>query len=119
MTPEEFEQLLKKTEKLSNWDKSGKCFGHFQILEKLGSKKKIHDRIYEFYCFLRILEDLKQNYKIELINNPINDQIFPQAPGKKENYSYFKLSMKSDSSSGFQVCFGTKIGLSKVRGKFI
>ena len=119
MTPDEFEHLLKKTEKLSNWDTSGKCFGHFQILEDLGSKKKVQDRIYEFYCLLRVLEDLQQNYKIELKNNPMNDKVFPQSPGKKENYSYFTLSVKSNRSSGFQVCFGTKIGLSKVTEKFI
>lgn len=119
MKPEDFKSLRDTTRKLSVWKSTGKCFGHFQILEQLESQKKVQDRIYEFYCLLRVLEDLKKNYKIELINNPKNDKVFPQAPGKKENYTYFKLSIKSDPSSGFQVCFGTKIALSKVVGKFI
>lgn len=118
MTPAEFKNLLNKTELLSKWESSGKCFGHFQVLEKLGSKTKVRDRIYEFYCLLRILEDLAPNYNVEMVNNPKNDQVFPQAPGKKENYSYFKLRLKSKLDSEFQICFGTKIGRSDLPDDF-
>ncbi len=109
MNASDFRKLLVTTRKLSKWDSSNKCFGHLEVLDRIKSRSRRQDSIYEFYCLLVLLDDLRIEYDIQLILNPKNKKIFPQKPGKKESFSYFKLIPRKEKVQGFQVCFGTKI----------
>lgn len=107
MTINDIRKLKKETEKLTKWESSKKAFGHFKNIET--SKD---DRIYEFYCLLRILDDLKTNYIITLIPGTKAKKIFPLSPGKKIGWSRFELIPKNKNRSKYQVCFGTSIKIS-------
>ncbi len=99
-------QLKKSIETLSKWESSGKAFGYF---EKIKNKKA--DRLYEFFCYMKIMDDLKNRYNIELVEDT-NGKIFPQSPAAKSGWSKFILKDKESGKVLFQVCFGTKIKLS-------
>lgn len=100
-------QLRKSIENLSTWESSGKAFGHTDKI-----KNKYPDRLYEFYCYIRIIDDLRVNYSIKLI--PGNRKLlFPQKPAKKDQgWARFDLSDNISGKLLFQVCFGTKVKLS-------
>jgi len=99
-------QLKKSIESLSKWDSSGKAFGH---LRNLRNKKT--DRIYEFFCYIKIIDDLKKNYDIELVEG-INGKIFPQGPASKKGWAKFILKDKINGNILLQACFGTSVKLS-------
>ena len=61
---------------------------------------------------MRILIDLKTNYKIDRIPGNPAGKIFPQAPSLKKGWPYFKIELNGDPTNKYQVCFGTKIKLS-------
>lgn len=107
MTITEIRKLKKETEKLTTWESSKKAFGHFKNIET--SKD---DRIYEFYCLLRVLNDLKKNYDIKLILGTKGKRIFPLSPAKKIGWSRFEITPKNTKRSKYQVCFGTNIKIS-------
>lgn len=107
MTPKEIADLKTATIKLTRWDSSKKAFGHYKVIEA-----KRTDRIYEFWCLMKILQDLRINYDIELIPNSVGNGIFPQSSAKKKGYAYFKIKHKTIHDSKFQICYGTKIKLS-------
>ncbi|MCH6236787.1 nuclease domain-containing protein [Cognataquiflexum rubidum] len=118
MTKEELKNLKTATEKLTKWESSGKAFGHYKILkdeateEHLDAKKKI-DHLYEFWCLMRIIDDLRVNYNIRLVSKTRRDKkIFPQNPGNKNGWAYFTIEHKKDVNNKFQVCYGTNIKLS-------
>lgn len=99
----QLDQIRKYAELLSKaakWHSSGD-----QILDivamKDGDKKK--EYIYEFYCFLRIIRDLKKNYKIE-IQNAKGNIAFPKAPASKKNYPYFVVKDKLTNKLLFEIC---------------
>lgn len=99
------EKLKTMTTRISKWDSSNEVFGYFQNLKK----KANEDKIYEFYVYMRILSDLKKNYTVKFVPN--KNAVFPKAPALKSNYAYFVVNSKIDSS-GYQICYGTKIELS-------
>jgi len=101
-------QLKKSIENLSKWESSGKAFGHLENLKK----KNKPDRLYEFYCYIRIIEDLRNKYDVELIEST-NGKIFPQAPASKKGWAKFILRDQKTGNILFQVCFGTNIKISK------
>jgi hypothetical protein len=92
--------------KVSSWSNSKDAFGHI-IIDKKGVEKVAQkDYIYEFYCYMKIIEDLdkKPNHKIKFIKG---NGIFPKKPVLKNNRPYFIL--KVDRKEVFQICSGTKI----------
>lgn len=108
MTKEDIRRLKEAANKMFKWESSGKAFGHFEFIEN-----KKSDRLYEFYCLARILNDLSVNHDITLELGRNDKAIFPQSPAKKKGWAYFKVVSKDDKSKSFQVCFGTEIKLSK------
>jgi hypothetical protein len=112
MTKAELKRLKVATEKLTKWETSGKAFGHYQVIEAKATTKDGADSIYEFWCLMKILDDLRVNYKITLIPGIPVGKIFPQAPSLKKGWPYFKIELSSDPTNKYQVCYGTKIKLS-------
>jgi hypothetical protein len=113
MTKAELKRLKDATKKLTRWESSGMVFGHLVVIQNKATIKKGSDRIYEFYCLLRILDDLKPKYTIKLIPGTRAGKIFPQAPADKAGWPYFMIEHIADPSNKFQVCYGTNIKLSK------
>lgn len=119
MNKAELKRLKMATEKLTKWESSGKAFGHYEVLrnqateENLDAKKKI-DHLYEFWCLMKLIDDLSANYNINLLSETRRDKkIFPQSPGKKRGWAYFTIENKKDATNKFQVCYGTEIKLSQ------
>jgi hypothetical protein len=112
MNKAELKKLKVATEKLTKWESSGKAFGHYQVIEGKANTTDGADSLYEFWCLMRILIDLKTNYKIDLIPGNPAGKIFPQAPSLKKGWPYFKIELNSDPTNKYQVCYGTKIKLS-------
>lgn len=106
-------KLKMATEKLTKWESSGKAFGHYQVIEGKATTKDGADSIYEFWCLMKLLVDLRANYKIDLISGNPAGRIFPQAPSLKKGWPYFKIELNSDPTNKYQVCYGTKIKLSR------
>lgn len=112
MTKSELNKLKAATKKLTKWESSGLAFGHFNVIDSVATNTDGADKIYEFYCLLRILDDLRHNYNITLIPGTPAGKIFPQAPSLKRGWPYFKIINKKSSGNKYQVCYGTKIKLS-------
>lgn len=113
MNKAELKKLKVATEKLTKWESSGKAFGHYQVIEGKANTTDGADSLYEFWCLMKILVDLKANYKIDLIPGNPAGKIFPQAPSLKKGWPYFKIELNSDPTNKYQVCYGTKIKLSR------
>ncbi len=112
MNKAELKRLKKATEKLTRWESSGKAFGHYQVIESKATITNRADSLYEFWCLMKILVDLKVNYNITLVPGDPAGKIFPQSPALKKGRPYFKIDLKTDSNNKYQVCYGTKIKLS-------
>ncbi len=108
--------LKTATEKLTTWEDTGKAFGHLGVLDTVADENRKSDRLYEFYCLMRVLEDLSHFYDIELIPSKYGINEFPQSPGEKQNFAKFEVHKKGNSANAYQVCFGTKIRLSFAGG---
>lgn len=114
MNKAELKKLKVATEKLTKWESSGKAFGHYQVIEGKANTTDGADSLYEFWCLLKILVDLKTNYKILLKSETRTDKkIFPQAPAPKKGWAYFEIENITDFANKFQVCYGTEIKLSR------
>lgn len=113
MNKTQLRQLKAATAKLTKWDSSKKAFGHFKVIRDKATNTKGADRIYEFYCLMRILEDLMVNYNISLKPGTRTDKIFPEAPSPKKGWPYFMIQQKAGRPNKFQVCYGTEIKLSR------
>jgi hypothetical protein len=92
--------------KVSTWNTSKDAFGH--IIKYNDGKEKIAEDnyIYEFYCLMKIIEDLHRNpnHKIKFIKG---NGIFPRNPTSKKNKPYFVL--EANNKEIFQICSGTQI----------
>jgi hypothetical protein len=110
MTKAELKDLKIATQKLTRWDSSNTAFGHFQVVEPKATTSKNADRIYEFFCLMKLLTDLHTHYQILLVAGNPAGKIFPQAPANKKGWPYFKITNKKDGHS-YQVCYGTTIKL--------
>jgi hypothetical protein len=104
---EQINTISKSLIRKKSWYSKDKPFGHINY-----KKKKEKNYIYEFYCYVKILKDLKGNYVVELIPGSEN---FPKSPAKKKDRSKFILRDKSNKNILFQVCAGTEITISTVR----
>lgn len=64
--------------------------------------------IYEFYCYIRIVEDLRINYRIEFVPGEGKFEYkFPQAAAVKKGKPRFHAFKNGNLQ--FQICAGTKI----------
>lgn len=99
-------QIAKSLDKASKWKNSEDAFGHI-VIDDRGTKKIAEDNyIYEFYCLMKIIEDLNKrtNHEIKFKNE---NGIFPKKPASKNNRPYFILEV--DGKEIFQICSGTNI----------
>jgi len=101
------EKIKKYAESLaqaSQWKYSKEAIANINTIKKDERKKEY---IYEFYCVMRIIDDLLIDYKIEVVN-PNKIVVFPKAPSLKKNYPYFLVkNLKGEVL--FQLCIGVKI----------
>lgn len=103
---DEINSLADSLANVSSWKTSKDAFGHIIIESKGIEKVAKKDYIYEFYCYMKIIEDLnkKTNQNIKFV---IGNGIFPRNPASKTNRPYFVL--EKDNSELFQICSGTQI----------
>lgn len=99
-------QLKEATEKLSKWESSGKIFGH---IEKLSKKKT--DRLYEFFCYIKVVYDLRKNYQI-VFEPGTKAGLFPLNPGGDNEWAKFLLIERNRKIPKFKICLGTEIVIS-------
>ncbi|MFT4779075.1 MAG: hypothetical protein ACI923_001610 [Flavobacteriales bacterium] len=104
---DEINDFSEKLGILSKWKTSGDAFGH--LTQSIKGKSVVAniakpDYFYEFYCYIKILEDLQQEYKVEFEEG---DKMFPRKPANKKGKPFFKLL--KDGKEVFHVCAGTKI----------
>lgn len=95
--------LRNAIQSLSRWESSGKAFGYIQTV----SDDK-DDYIYEFFCAMKVLEDLSHNHTI-LLKRGIKGFVFPKKPGVKQMWARFVAYDLTSSAEQFQICLGVKI----------
>lgn len=87
-----------------------------KIYNKTNSDK---DYIYEFFCYLAILDNLSLSYDLEFIPGKGEKEfVFPKSPANKSDYPYFVIIDRSSKDVINQVCSGTfvvSIGTNKKR----
>jgi len=88
---------------LSRWETSGKAFGYIQTVTD-----DKDDYIYEFFCAMKVLEDLSNNHRI-VLKRGINGFVFPKKPGVKRMWARFVGYDSTGTTEQFQVCLGVKI----------
>lgn len=91
--------------KASKWANSG---DQITSIESIQNEESKSEYIYEFYCLMRILDDLANKYDIEITNNTAIN-VFPKAPASKKNYPYFLVKEKGTGKLLFEVCTGVDI----------
>lgn len=107
MNLEDIKKLKAATEKLTKWETTGQAFGHFENI-----KLKKPDRLYEFFCCMRIIEDLQEHYDVKIIPSSRGKYIFPESPAPKIGWTYFEIRPKKLNVKSYQICFGSNIKLS-------
>lgn len=91
--------------KASQWKYSKEAISNIASIK---SSKKKKEYIYEFYCLMRIIDDLLTNHTIEVIV-PNKKVVFPKAPASKSKYPYFLVKDKLNLVDEFQICVGIEI----------
>jgi hypothetical protein len=97
-------QIGKHLKNCASWNTSKKSISNINS----GSDSE-KDYVYEFFCYLTILNDLTVNY--DLIYYPgagSTMDIFPRNPANKEGVPFFFITNKKTNDK-FQVCAGTFI----------
>lgn len=103
-TLKEYSALL---EKCSIWENSKDIIAPIFNADNNSSATDCY--IYEFYCYIRIIVDLKHNYTIKFKEGTGKTQFkFPQAAANKKGKPLF-LAYDSNGEVAFQICAGTKI----------
>ncbi|MFV8752546.1 hypothetical protein ACNOYE_18520 [Nannocystaceae bacterium ST9] len=77
-------------------------------LSALGDAVDPPSLVYEIYVDLRVLFEVRKNWKLILQNATTVELRFPHAPGDKISYPYFLACDKQTGSPVFQICFGTE-----------
>jgi|AntRauTorckE5430_2_1112549.scaffolds.fasta_scaffold01993_7 hypothetical protein len=103
MINKKLKDLRTAARRLTRWEASHQAFGHLETITK-------DDSLFEFYCYMRMLTDLKHNYHIEFIKGAPGN-VFPKGPAKKEGKPRFHINHKATSKK-YQLCYGTTIRLS-------
>ena len=97
-------EISKILQKCARWDSSKKSISNLNNRSNNGK-----DYIYEFYCYLTVLKDLKSNYKLEYVSGGPNKDKFPRGPAPKKDVPFFYLLSKTTKQKAYQVCAGTQI----------
>ncbi len=101
-------EYVKKLAEASVWHESRKSIPFIRELDEDTSQFYI----YEFYCYIRIVEDLKnvKEYQLEYIPGK-GDFLhkFPKAPANKKGKPRFHVFNKKNGELICQVCAGTKV----------
>jgi hypothetical protein len=78
------------------------------IITDDGSADAADNYIYEFYCYICIIVDLRHNYELEFIEGDGKFQfMFPRAASLKKGKPRFHA--RKNGNLEFQICAGTKI----------
>jgi len=88
---------------LSKWETTGEAFG---FIESVDDDRK--DYIYEFFCAMKVIEDLTTNHKI-VLHPGRNGYRFPQKPQPKINWARFIGFDLAGAKEEFQVCLGIEL----------
>lgn len=99
--------------KVSTWSSSKDAFGHLLEIKASGRKVAQDNYFYEFYCYLKVLNDLNDHPDNEIIFEKKNG-IFPRGPANKTNRPFFVL--KNKSIEIYHIHSGTNIK-TKIKGK--
>lgn len=100
---EEIKRFSQKLERASQWQRSKRSIGYIE-------RAKQKSYVYEFYCYIRIIADLKNNYKILYVpGGGIDPNKFPKAAADKSNCPRFDLYDKKSNKHLYQICVGTKV----------
>lgn len=100
-------ELRESIKKLSEWESSGKAFGFIE--DEVSNENPNY--LYEFFCSIKILNDLRINHDIELISGNRGYK-FPQSPGEKVDWARFLIKDKNSKEILFQFCLGVEIMIS-------
>ncbi len=106
MSKAKIKQFKESIGKLSKWEKSGNVFG---FIEKDAGKNP--DYLYEFFCAMKILRDLKKSHDISLVKGTRGYK-FPKKPGNKANWAKFLILDKNTKLELSQFCLGSNIEIS-------
>ena len=101
------EKIKKYAETLSTAAKWASSSDAILSIENVDDVNKKQEYIYEFYCALRILDDLSSTYSIE-ITNCKEKKVFPKAPASKKKYPFF-IVKDSKGDKVFEICLGVDI----------
>lgn len=104
MTPQELidniNSYATSLHEVSKWKNSSDPFGHID-------SKTEDNYVYEFYCYMRILDDLRAKYEVRFVPGT---KSFPKKPADKKNgWARFDLHDKQNGTLLFQVCAGTNV----------
>ena len=111
----EIKQYAKTLSTASKWNGTKESIA---AIEAQKNKKNGTDYIYEFFCYLTVLSDLKNNYELQFEKGSGRFRYaFPKAPALKKGKPYFKALNIKTSTEEFQICAGTKIATGFVKPK--
>jgi hypothetical protein len=101
----DIKEYAKRLKKASRWESSGRSIDYI--------KRDDSDcYAYEFYCYMRVLCGLRDQYKLEYVRgNGEDPDKFPRVRTAKRNAPYFVAKCK-EGKLDFQVCGGTGVTLS-------
>ncbi|MBO9200610.1 MULTISPECIES: hypothetical protein [Niastella] len=100
-------QLRKSIEKLSQWEGSGNAFG---FVEGISENKTNY--IYEFFCAIKVLNDLNTHHNIKLCPGKKGYK-FAINPGIKSEWAKFIISKsKSSNEPLYDLCMGVSVKIS-------
>lgn len=100
--------FAKTLAKVSVWKTSKDIFGHLLADKQKNQKEAQSNYFYEFYCYLKIIDDLNndKNHQIFFVKN---NGIFPKGPSKKTNRPYFQLLDNNNNNAVYHIQSGTEI----------
>lgn len=102
----ELKTYTETIKKASKWEGSGETISHASTGN---NDKNIREYIYEFYCYIRILNDLIKNYDLAFVPGTKHKNHFPKSPGNKGEFPYFSVLSKDTGEEIFQICAGINI----------
>ncbi len=89
--------------KATRWHNSKELISEVETSNTHGQKP---DFIYEFKCYIRIINDLRVNNNVKFVVGSDTGNYFPKKPAKKAGKPYFLIE---NNFNVFQLCAGTKI----------
>ncbi len=100
---DKIKSYAKALKKSAKWNNTGTTVGSLSTRSDHAS-----DYVYEFFCYLSIIQDLKKNYLLEYYpGKKKKANLFPKAPTDKKDRPFFYLNDKKTGKRLYQVCAGT------------